>query len=128
MGWKPAGSAAALLLALTACEDGAPEQNRTSIKAANPYVDQLKALNEVNRGLGLRRAILDTPRGKCKKVDYSGYQQDHRNMSMWVVRCSDGNDWAVFIAPNGDVQVRSCPDVKTLALPECRFPPPAKPR
>ena len=40
---------------------------------------------------------------------------------MWTARCSDGNDWAVFIAPNGDVQVRDCAEAATLALPACRF-------
>jgi hypothetical protein len=121
MRWRSAIAAAALL-ALGACEDGTPEQNVTEVKPNNPYVDQLKGLSELNRGLGLRRAILDTPGGACKRVDYSGYQQDYRNLSMWIVRCSDGPDWAIFIAPNADVQVRSCGDTKTLGLPECRFP------
>jgi hypothetical protein len=121
-----AGAAIALGM-LAGCDDGAPERQTTSIRPANPHADQLKSLSELNRGLGLRRAILATPGGKCKKVDYSGYQQDYGNLSMWISRCSDGNDWALFIAPNGDVQVRSCPDVKTLGLPECRFEAP-KPR
>ncbi len=124
------GAAIAAMLMLGACEDGAPEQNVTQVRAANPYVEQLKQLSDLNRGLGLRRAILDTPGGKCKKVDYSGFQQDYRNFSVWVVRCSDGNDWALFIAPNADVQARNCRDMKELKLPECRFPPsaPAAPK
>jgi hypothetical protein len=121
MRWM-AGAAIAALLMLGACEDGAPEQNRTKVTIRNDYVEQLKQLSELNRGLGLRRAILDTPGAKCKKVDYSGFMQDYRNLSVWVARCSDGNDWALFIAPNADVQVRNCRDMKTLALPECRFP------
>jgi hypothetical protein len=121
MRWTAIGAGLGLLLALGACEDGAPEPDRIKMKPHNPYVDQLKGLSELNRGLGLRRAILDTPGGKCKKVDYSGYQQDHKNLSMWTVRCNDGNDWAVFIAPNADVQVRACADARTLRLPECRF-------
>jgi hypothetical protein len=119
---KIAGAGVALLLVLGACEDGTPEQNRTEVKPRNDYVEQLRALSELNRGLGLRRAILDMPDGKCKRVDYSGFQQDYRNLSMWIVRCSDGNDWALFIAPNADVQVRNCHDMKSLGLPECRFP------
>ena len=129
MRWIMAGASAALLLALGACEDGTPEQNVVQIKPRNEGVERLKGLSELNRGLGLRRSILDTPGGACKRVDYSGYQQDYRNLSMWIVRCSDGHDWGVFIAPNEDVQVRPCPDLKTLGLPECRFPAEAtKPR
>jgi hypothetical protein len=122
MRWIMAGAAAAGLLALGACEDGAPEQNVVQVKPSNAYVDQLKGMSDANRGLVLRRAILDTPGLACKRVDYSGYQQDYNNLSMWIVRCSDGHDWGVFIAPSSDVQVRSCADLKTLKLPECRFP------
>ncbi len=121
MRWM-AGAAIAAALVLGACEDGTPEQNVTQVRPANPYVEQMKQLSDLNRGLGLRRAILDTPGGKCKKVDYSGFMEDYRNFSVWVARCSDGNDWALFIAPNADVQVRNCRDMKTLGLPECRFP------
>ena len=117
-----AGAAIAAILILGACEDGTPEGNVTRVKPANPYVEQMKQLSDFNRGLGLRRAILDTPGGKCKSVDYSGFLQDYRNFSVWIVRCSDGNDWALFIAPSADVQVRNCRDMKTLGLPECRFP------
>jgi hypothetical protein len=109
-------------LSLAACEDGAPEPNQTKVKVRNAYVEQLNQLSELNRGLGLRRAILDSPGGKCKKVDYSGFQEDFRNMSVWIVRCSDGNDWALFIAPSADVQVRNCRDMKSLDLPECKLP------
>ena len=116
------GAAIAAMLALGACEDGAPEQNQTKVKIRNDYVEQMKQLSDLNRGLGLRRAILDTPGAKCKRVDYSGFLQDYRNFSVWVARCSDGNDWALFIAPNADVQVRNCRDMKILELPECKFP------
>ena len=115
-------AAIAASVLLGACEDGAPEPNQKKVVVRNQYVEQLKQLSELNRGLGLRRAILDTPGGKCKKVDYSGFLQDYRNFSVWLARCSDGNDWALFIAPNADVQVRNCRDMKTLGLPECRFP------
>ena len=124
-----AGAAIAAVLMLGGCEDGAPEQNQTKVKIRNEYVEKMKELSDLNRGLGLRRAILDTPGGKCKRVDYSGFFQDYRNFSVWLVRCSDGNDWILFIAPNADVQVRNCRDTKTLNLPECKFPeniPPAK--
>jgi hypothetical protein len=109
----------ALLLAFCACGNSPPEQ----VAPKNEYADQLKAMSELDRGLALRRVILDTPGGVCKKVEYSGYQQDYRNLPMWLVRCSDRHDWAVFIARNADVQVRRCSDLKALGSPECHFPP-----
>jgi hypothetical protein len=111
---------ALLLVAAGACDGGgAPSATRT-MKPSSEYVDKLKGLSELNRGLALRRAVQDTG-GACKKVDEGRYQQDYRNLSMWVARCSDGNDWAIFIAPNGDVQVRDCKQSATLGLPACRF-------
>jgi len=107
--------------ALGACGSGESEPAKTrSIAASNPHVEQLKSLSEFNRGMGLRRAVLDS-RQRCKKVDWSGYQEDYKNLSMWAVDCSDG-DYAVFIAPSGDVQVRQCRHLKSLGLPECRLP------
>lgn len=117
---KAAGMAAMLMLALAGCDGGGEPANTTKVKASSPYVEQLRKLSELNRGLALRRAIQDTGQA-CKKVDRSGYQEDYKNMSMWTVRCSDGNDWSLFIAPNGDVQVRSCVQSAQLGLPACRF-------
>ena len=108
---------AALLLA--GCEDGAPEQNVTQVRAANPHSDQLKGMSELYRNLGLNRAIKDAGQ-RCKKVDRAAYQQDYKNLAMWVAECSDSGEWGIFIAPNGDVQVRQCRHAATLGLPECR--------
>lgn len=111
---------ATLLMALIGCDGGGEPTKTTSVQPTSEYVEKLKSLSEMNRGLALRRAVQDTG-GACKRVDQSGYQEDYKNMSMWTARCSDGKDWAVFIAPNGDVQVRSCADAATLGLPACRF-------
>ena len=92
----------------------------TTITATSPFVDKLKTLNELNRGLALRRAIQDSG-AICKKVERSGYQEDYKNLSMWTARCADGREWALFIAPNGDVQVRNCADAGELKLPACRI-------
>lgn len=111
----------ALALALAGCDSGETEPTRTrSIAATNPHVDQLKSLSELNRGLGLRRAVRDSGQ-RCKSVETSGYQEDYKSMSMWTIRCSDG-EYAIFIAPTGDVQVRQCRQMPTLGLPGCRFP------
>jgi hypothetical protein len=105
-------------LLLGGCEDGLPEQNVTKVVAANPLSDQLKTLSGPSRNLGLYRAIRDNGR-RCKRVDQAAYQQQYKTMAMWTARCSDTGDFAVYIAPNGDVQVSPCQDSKTLRLPEC---------
>lgn len=103
---------------LSGCGDGAPERKVTRVVAANPLSDQLKALSEPSRRLGLYRAIRDNGR-RCKRVESSAYQQQYKTMAMWTARCSDSGDWAVYIAPNGDVQASPCGDAKELGLPEC---------
>jgi hypothetical protein len=110
---------AAGFLLLAACEDGAPERNVTQVVAANPMSDQLKALSEPSRHLGLYRAIRDNGR-RCKRVEQSAYQQQYKTMAMWTAQCSDSGGWAVYIAPNGDVQASPCADAKELGLPECK--------
>jgi uncharacterized membrane protein len=110
----------ALALALAGC--GGPEGGETktkSVKPANEYIEKLKALSDDNRGLALRRAVQDTNQ-PCKRVVSSGYQEEYKNLSVWSLKCTDG-EYALFIAPNADVQVRSCADAKALGLPQCKF-------
>jgi hypothetical protein len=109
----------ALGLLLAGCEDGAPERQATQVRAANPTSDALKGMTELYRHLGLRRAIVDNGQ-KCKKVDRGGYQEDYKNMAMWTAHCTDSGDWAIFIAPDGSVQVRRCGNLDRLGLPQCR--------
>src|SRR3569623_1154886 len=112
------------LLLLAGCGDGTPQQNVTHVKTANTYSDQLAAMAPLYRNLGLWRAIRDAPQ-RCKRVDTGAYQEEYRNMAMWSAHCTDTGQWAIFIAPNGDAQVRSCADAATLHLPACRpLPPP----
>ena len=110
---------AALAIALAACDGGGAETKAKSVVVTSPYIEQLKGLSDDNRGLALRRAVQDSSQA-CKRVVTSAYQQNYKNMSVWVLRCTDG-EYALFIAPSGDVQVRTCTDVKTLKLLECRF-------
>lgn len=109
------------LFLLIGCEQGQPPENLTSITVANPHSDGLKALPDDLRNLGVMRAIRDNGR-RCKRVESSAFQEDHKGMAMWVATCNDEREWAVFIAPNGDVQVRPCEDMETLGLPACRLP------
>jgi hypothetical protein len=118
-GWA---TGTACLLLLTGCEDGAPERNVTQVVAANPMSDQLKALSEPTRYLGLYRAIRDNGQ-RCKRVDRGAYQQQYKTMAMWTAHCTDTGDHALYIAPNGDVQVSPCTDARELGLPECRAAP-----
>jgi hypothetical protein len=110
---------AAAMLALGGCEDGAPEPKRTVMKAANPTSEGLKKLHDLYRFLGLRRAIVDNGQ-RCKKVDRGHYQQEYQTMAMWTAHCTDSGDWAIFIAPSGEVQVRRCGNAATLGLPLCK--------
>ena len=108
-------------LALAACgESGEPEKPvGMAIGTENPGSDELKKLSPTMRKLGLYRAIRDS-KMRCKRVDAGAYQQDYQNMAMWVARCSDSGDVAIFIAPNGDVQVRRCGQLAQLGLPQCK--------
>ena len=110
---------AATGLLLAACEDGTPEQNVTQVVAANPYSDQLKGLSEPTRFLGLYRALRDNGQ-RCKRVDRGAYQQQYKTMAMWTAHCTDSGDWAIYIAPNGDVQVSQCRHAAELGLPLCK--------
>ena len=114
-----AGLSIVAALALAACEDGAPEQNMISVRAANPTSDNLKKLDPLYRHLGLWRGIRYN-RGTCKRVDRGAYQQEYKNMAMWRAHCIDSGDWAVFIAPDATVQAIKCADARTLGLPECK--------
>ncbi len=109
------------LIGLAACDGGGAPAPVQKIEVANPMHEQLSALSPANQGLGLRRAIMDS-RYRCKTVLAHAFQQDHKALKMWVARCSDASPYAVFLAPNGDVQVRRCNDAQKLGLPACRLP------
>jgi hypothetical protein len=117
------GVSVLILALLGGCDSGASEGAKSEpvkIKAANPFDDQIKGLSEINRGLALKRAIQDAGE-RCKKVEAANRQESYKTMSMWTARCSDSGDWALFIAPNGDVQVRKCDEAAELKLPACKI-------
>ena len=121
-------AATMLPLALAACEEGAPPQNVQQIRIANPYNDQLKALTPENQRLALTVNIRDNGK-RCRRVEAWSEQSEYRGMAMWVALCNDGRHWAVFVAPNGDTQVRDCTQASALRIPQCRpvTPMPADP-
>ena len=112
-------AALALLLLAAGCGGEAPGEEAVPTKITNPYHDRLLALPDQLRRLGVMRAIRDNGR-RCQRVEAAAYQQDYRDMAMWVALCADGRHWALFIAANGDTQVRECRHARQLGLPQCR--------
>jgi hypothetical protein len=114
--------AACVLLAslfLAACGPTQPAPKVTRMSMRNDQSDQLKAMAPLYRNLGLWRAIRDSNQ-RCKKVDNGAYQQDYKDMALWVAHCTDTGAWAIFIAANGEAQVRACANLAALELPACR--------
>lgn len=117
-------------LLLAACEDGrdvseANTSNVARISIRNEHHEALLRLEPLMQRLGILRAIRQTGH-RCRRVDNTGYQEEYRNMRMWVADCgNEQKQWAVFIAANGDVQVRDCAEAGQLGLPRCEALPPA---
>jgi hypothetical protein len=114
------GSLLAAAMLLAACDGGGePTKVRSvTVGATNEHHEQLHRLSEINRGLALRRAVQDSGK-RCKKPDASAFQGEYRGLKMWTLRCPDTGDWALFLAANGDIQVRNCKDLTQLGLPPC---------
>lgn len=120
------------LASLAACGSGQngkdaqqAASNQPQIAVRSPEQDMLHQLSDMNRNIGLKRAIQDSGL-RCRRVDKSGYVQEYRSLSVWTASCSDGRDWAIFVGPDGSAQVRPCTDMKQLGLPECRINPDPK--
>jgi hypothetical protein len=114
------GTAVALTLAMSGCGDTTPPNTQApAIRIANPGSDRLKALSPINQRIAMMRAIRRS-REPCTRIVGLGYQQEHRDLAMWVVLCTGGRNWAVFIAPDEGVQVRACGEAAQLGLPACR--------
>ena len=121
----------ALLVSMTAllagCGGERAVNNQAAISIANEHHEELLRLSPGRQRLAMRRAILDS-RYRCISVDNAGYQEEYRNMRMWVATCGqEQKNFAVYIAANGDVQVRDCADAGTLSLPRCEGLPPPVP-
>jgi len=108
-------SAASLL---AACDQSQPTQPRQPIVVRSEAQDQLHQLDDLNRAIGLKRAIYSAGY-TCKRVASSGYVTEHKNLSMWMAACDDKREWAIFVGPDGSAQVRPCRDVAQLGLPAC---------
>ena len=118
--------AIAIGLLASACDDPQPTQPRKSIQVRSEQQEGLHKLSEPYRHVALRRAIYDAGR-TCKTVTKSGYVQEYGNLSMWTASCDSGKSWAIFVGPDGSVQVRDCKETEQLKLPACAIREPAKP-
>jgi hypothetical protein len=117
--------AVTLALALAACGDTAPPANNgAAVGISVEGSERLKALNPMNKRVGLLRAIQQSGFACRGGVLTGAYQQQYQNLAMWVALCADGRNYAVFIAPTDDVQVRRCSEHAQLNLPACRRVPP----
>jgi hypothetical protein len=115
-----AGTFLGLALTVSGCGDTTPPNTQApAIRIANPGSDRLKALSPIDQRIAMMRAIRGA-REPCRRVVGLGYQQEHRDLAMWVVLCPEGRQWAVFIAPDESVQVRACGEAAQLGLPACR--------
>ena len=117
---KAAMTVLAALAALGGCDRGEPTPvKKITVGQGGAYAEKLRGLSPLDRDLALRRAIQDS-RQRCRRILSSAESGSYRNMAIWTARCDGGIDWAVFVAPSGDVQVRSCRHVEQLGLPKCR--------
>ena len=106
------------VLALAACGSEAPQGNQPTIKVTSAEQRQLHQLDAFNLAIGLKRAIYDAGY-ICKRVTDAGFVGTYKNLDMWMAKCTEGKDWAVFAGPDGSAQVRDCRDIPGSGLPEC---------
>jgi len=116
--------AAALLLsgcgkdASPAAAPAASSQAATAA-SADHYVDDLRKLSPAATNAALFRSISDSGES-CNGVTKSAYQQDFKQMGMWVAHCREGQDWAVFVSQQGYVQPRACATAAQAGFPACK--------
>lgn len=120
IGWSAGLAAAAAMILVGGCDGGDTQPvKKITVGESGGYVEKLRGLSEQDRNLTLRRAIQDS-RQRCRRIRSSAESGRYENMTIFTARCDEGTNWAVFVAPSGDVQVRSCQHVERLGLPKCR--------
>ena len=106
-------------MTLGGCGSPPPAKPAESPKPDAAYRAKLLALTPDQRDTVLFKAIAAND-GACPEVQKSGYQQDYKDMTMWVAQCALTGDWAVFVNGGGYAQTRQCDQEKQLGLPECK--------
>src|SRR5574338_785980 len=109
---------ATLAILVAACDNPEPSQPTKSISVRSEQQNALHKLSEDNLKIVLRRAIYDSGQ-KCNTVTEAGYVQEYGNLSMWTASCASDRSFAVFVGPDGSVQVRDCKETEQLKLPAC---------
>lgn len=106
---------------LAACNPAPSQQaatNVTKIKVRGAEQERLHTLGAFDLAVALKRAIYDAG-FICKRITDAGFVGPYQNLDMWMARCSEGRDWAVFAGADGSAQVRDCKDVAASGLPKC---------
>ena len=111
-------AAASALLMVSGCGETEPRQQTQQISVRSAEQERLHGLNDLNRAISLKRAIQDSGY-TCQRITESGFAGTYKNLDMWVARCADRRDWAIFTGPDGSAQVRYCEDVERMGLPAC---------
>jgi hypothetical protein len=109
-------------LGLAACGGGGsqPAANQQEIAVRSDEQNRLHQLDDMNRDIALKRAILASGL-RCGRVVRSGYVTEYRKLSMWQADCDDKRSWGIFVGPDGSAQVRPCADNARFQLPECKI-------
>lgn len=115
--------AAAGALLVTGCGSGEQRDQQELSTTRNIQVrsadqERLHELNDLNRSIALKRALQDSGY-RCRRIEESGFVGTHENLDMWMARCNDQREWAIFVGPDGSAQVRDCKDVSGFGLPRC---------
>jgi hypothetical protein len=112
-------AAVAIGLLAGACDGEGSQPTQT--KRISVRSEQQNALHDLSEGglkIALRRAIYDSG-SKCNTITEAGYVQEFGNLSMWTANCASERSFAIFVGPDGSVQVRDCKEVEQLKLPAC---------
>jgi hypothetical protein len=109
---------------LTACDGSKPAEQpvQNDIMVRSEAQQQLFNLNDLNRAIALKRAILDAGM-RCGQIVSTGYVTRYKDMDMWTATCSDKRQWALFISASDNIQVRLCENNEQLGLPACKVKP-----
>ena len=114
-----------LAVTVAGCGKPQPEQPTKSISVRSEQQNALHKLSEPTLKIALRRAIYDSGK-KCNTVTKAGYVQEYGNLSMWTASCAADRSFAIFVGPDGSVQVRDCKETEQLKLPACAIREPEK--
>ena len=119
---RPIAAALITTLGLGGCGPSTPSDNsaRATVTVRSEGQDRLHKLSELNRAIGLKRAIYDAG-SVCQRVVETRFVGPYKNMDMWAARCADKQDWALFVGPDDSVQVRLCKDTEAVGLPSCQL-------